>query len=293
MNDDLRAGRLPPWLKKRLPTGGNMLEVMRLLRSQELHTVCEEARCPNLGECFNRKTATFLILGDTCTRGCSFCSVGSGNPTPADDGEPARIKSTVENLGLKYVVITSVTRDDLDDGGAAHFANVIRAVREVSPQPMVEVLTPDFNGNIDAILTVALASPDVYNHNLETVEELYPIVRPKADYRRSLDLLKTVKDKFDGIITKTGVMVGLGEDIEQLRKLFYDVARVNCDMMTIGQYLKPSPGKIEIAKYYTPGEFEDLRDLALESGIRYVFSGPFVRSSFMAGEAYSALLHRP
>ncbi|MCL5986103.1 MAG: lipoyl synthase [Actinobacteria bacterium] len=289
----MREGKFPPWLKRRLPAGENMLEVMRLLRSQELHTVCEEARCPNLGECFSNRTATFLILGDTCTRGCGFCSVTSGNPAPVDENEPTRIKNAVENLGLKYVVITSVSRDDLVDGGAGHFANVIRAVRQIRPQPLVEVLTPDFNGDIDAIRTVALEMPDVYNHNLETVRELYPKVRPRADYRRSLDLLRTIKDEFNGVVTKTGVMVGLGESVEQLRELFYDVAQVNCDMITIGQYLKPAQGKIEIAEYYTPDEFNNLRNMALKSGIKYVFSGPFVRSSFMAGEAYLALQHRP
>jgi lipoic acid synthetase len=285
----MRAGKLPPWLKRRLPASGNMLEVIKQLRSQDLHTVCEEARCPNLGECFSRKTATFLILGDACTRGCGFCSVSFGDPVPVDEDEPERIKNTVENLGLKYVVITSVTRDDIADGGAGHFANVIRAVKEIRPQPMVEVLTPDFNGDIDAVRTVALAMPDVYNHNLETVRELYPKVRPKADYHKSLDLLAAVKTEFDGMITKTGVMVGLGESIEQLKELLNDVARVNCDMITIGQYLKPVAGKVEVAKYYTPGEFDRMRDMALESGIKYVFSGPFVRSSFMAGEVYSAL----
>jgi len=269
-----------------------MLEVIKQLRSQDLHTVCEEAKCPNLGECFSRKTATFLILGDACTRGCSFCSVSFGDPVPVDEGEPARIKSTVENLGLKYVVITSVTRDDLADGGATQFANVIHAVRDIRPQPLVEVLTPDFRGDMDSIRTVALAMPDVYNHNLETIKELYPKVRPGADYQRSLNLLRIVKSQY-GMVTKTGVMVGLGESVEQLNELFSSAAQANCDMITIGQYLKPAAGKMDVVKYYTPQEFDDLKDMALESGIRYVFSGPFVRSSFMAGEAYSALQHTP
>ncbi len=264
-----------------------MREVDALLRRLELHTVCESAKCPNRMECFSRRTATFMLLGDTCTRNCAFCGVAKGIPEAPDEGEPERVAEAAASLGLEHVVMTSVTRDDLEDGGAAHFAAAVTAVKKRLPGATVEVLTPDFRGDLDALRLVLSSGPDVFNHNLETVEALYGRVRPGADYRRSLRLLKEAKSGAPRVSTKSGVMVGLGETREQLRELFRDLAETGCDMLTIGQYLRPSRAQLKVERFLSPQEFAELAREAEAAGVPRVASAPFVRSSYRAGE----LLH--
>ncbi|MBX7112679.1 MAG: lipoyl synthase [Dehalococcoidia bacterium] len=276
--------RKPEWIRARFPGGERFLEVKRLLREQGLHSVCEEARCPNIGECFNAGTATFMILGDVCTRACGFCDVTSGRPTGLDLLEPLRLAATVERLGLDYAVITSVNRDDLPDGGASIFASCIRAIRQRSPQTEVEVLIPDFEGNADALRTVVEARPVVLNHNTETVPRLYRRVRPKGVYTRSLELLRRVKEIDPAMTTKSGIMVGLGETFEEVLETMADLREHDCDLLTVGQYLRPSPKHLPVDRYWHPDEFAALTEEGRRLGFRHVEAGPLVRSSYHAGE---------
>ena len=276
----------PEWLRIKVQSGGNLAEVEGMLKRLSLHTVCEEANCPNLMECFNRRTATFMILGDHCTRNCTFCNVAKGAPLPVDIGEPARVAGAVRELGLRHVVITSVTRDDLKDGGAGHFAETIREIRNVAPGVTIEVLIPDFGGSLPALLTVMGAGPDVLNHNIETVPRLYPEVRPMAGYARSLELLRRAKDnKSSGMHTKSGMMLGLGETREEVMQSMRDLRDAGCDFLTLGQYLAPSKAHHPVVEYVHPDIFEEYRVLGEEMGFKFVASGPLVRSSYRAERA--------
>ena len=281
----------PEWLHVRSNTGETNKAVMDLMKSLGLHTVCEEAHCPNCGECFGRKTATFMILGRQCTRNCTFCTVSSGTPVCPDPMEPEHLAQAVESLGLRYVVITSVTRDDLPDGGAEHFAKVIGAIKDrmKDAKPAIEVLIPDFRGDIEALSLVVNAKPDVINHNIETVPRLYPEVRPQAIYQRSLDLLRNVKALDSSMLTKSGIMVGLGETKEEVLSVFDDLHAHQCDFLTIGQYLAPSPKHHPVIEYVTPDQFAWYKERALEAGFSYVASGPLVRSSYMAEQAWDSI----
>jgi lipoic acid synthetase len=273
----------PAWLKVRFPSGERYARLKGLLRGEQLHTVCEEARCPNIGECFNAGTATFMILGEVCTRACGFCAVTSGRPEGLDLLEPLRLARAVEVLGLDYAVITSVNRDDLPDGGAAVFAACVRAIRRRLPGCGVEVLIPDFQGEWDALETVVRARPDVLNHNLETVPRLYARVRPRARYGRSLELLRRAKEVDPALTTKSGVMVGLGESMEELLQSMSDLQRQGVDILTVGQYLRPTPRHLPVARYWEPAEFDRVRAEGLAMGFRHVEAGPLVRSSYHAG----------
>jgi lipoyl synthase len=274
----------PEWLRVRAPGSQTYRRLKTLVRGLQLHTVCEEAHCPNIGECWDSGTATVMILGDTCTRSCGFCAVMRGQPGPVDQTEPSRVAGMVEALGLEYVVITSVTRDDLPDGGASVFARSIREIRSKRPAARVEVLIPDFGGRASALRVVLDAQPDVLNHNTETVARLYPIARPQADYRRSLELLDRSRRIAPGIPVKSGLMVGLGEEWDEVIATFSDLRAAGCAILTLGQYLRPSPAHLPIARYYRPEEFESLRSAALEMGFDHVESGPLVRSSYRARE---------
>jgi len=272
----------------RLPSHGEYFRVAGVVRAGGLHTICESARCPNIGECWEKRTATFLVLGDVCTRNCGFCAVAKGTPLPPDPGEPARVAEAAVRLGLRYAVITSVTRDDLADGGAAHFAAVIRAVREARPGTRVEALIPDFGGDGAALGAVLDASPDVLNHNLETTESLYPAIRrPRANYGRSLGVLAAAKAR--GARTKSGLMIGLGESESDILRTFADLRRAGCDLLTVGQYLQPTAAHPPVARYYTPEEFEALAEEARRAGVREVVAGPLVRSSYEAGRLFDAV----
>ncbi len=261
-----------------------------LLGALRLHTVCQEARCPNLGDCFSRGTATFLILGDTCTRNCRFCAIRKGRPLSLDEGEPQRVAQAARRLGLNHVVVTSVTRDDLPDGGASHFASTIRSIRELNPGATVEVLVPDFGGRLSSLWEVLEACPDVLNHNLETVPRLYPLVRPGANYHRSLELLRSAGK--EGIVTKSGLMVGLGERREEIIAAMDDLREVGVEILTIGQYLRPSRRQLEVREYIHPQKFSIYEKEALRRGFRFVSSGTFVRSSYWAKEAFKSLRER-
>ena len=274
----------PPWLKVRFPTSGPYYELQELMREQSLHTVCEEARCPNIGECWSRGTATFMILGDTCTRSCGFCAVKTGRPYTLDTEEPRRVALAIQRMRLKHAVITSVNRDELPDGGAAIFAETIRWARRLSPSTTFEVLIPDFKGDWDALATVLAAEPEILNHNTETVPRLYRTVRPQAVYERSLELLQQAKSIDPGATTKSGVMVGLGETKDELLQVFRDLAAHNVQVLTVGQYLQPTPKHLPIARYYHPDEFAELKVAAMEMGFAHVESGPLVRSSYHAEE---------
>jgi len=278
--------RKPEWLKSRHRPAEEEQSVRRLMKDLHLNTVCQEARCPNRTECFNRKTATFLILGDTCTRRCRFCNVKKGVPRRVDPQEPGHLADAVEALGLKYVVITSVTRDDMQDGGAGHFAAVIEAVRERVPGVGIEVLIPDFQGDAEALEIVLKARPDVLNHNVETVPRLYTTVRPKAAYDRSINLLAGAKKYNPSLLTKSGLMVGLGESEEELVAVLKDLRKVGCDLLTLGQYLAPTAEHYPVAEYVTPEQFETYKKRALSLGFRDAACGPLVRSSYRAGEMY-------
>jgi lipoic acid synthetase len=278
--------RLPSWLKRGLPTGNENFFTANLLQELRLETVCENARCPNRPECYSRRTATFMILGNVCTRPCGFCSVPRGEPEILEDDEPERVAEAASRLGLHHVVITSVTRDDLDDGGADHFYRCILAVRERTGAA-VEVLTPDFLGTQSAIDRVLEARPDVYNHNMETVPRLYKKVRGRADYQRSLDLLAHVKQQDPRIVTKSGLMLGLGETTEELLEVLADLREVCCDTLTLGQYLAPTLKHIPVKRYVPPDEFDALAILARTLGFKQVASGPFVRSSYHADKMVS------
>jgi lipoic acid synthetase len=271
-----------PWLKVKLPHGENYFELKQLVREKRLHTVCESANCPNIGECWNQRTATFMILGDICTRSCGFCDVKTGRPLGLDREEPRRVAEAVQTLGLKHAVITSVNRDELRDGGASVWAETIRQVKVHNPKCTVEALIPDFEGSDAALLTVLDATPDIVAHNTETVPRLYRTVRPQAKYPRSLEVLQRAKRH--GFVTKSGIMVGLGEAWEELRQVMQDLHDVECDILTIGQYLQPSRQHLPVLCIYTPEEFQQLRQEALAFGFRHVESGPLVRSSYHAGE---------
>jgi len=277
--------RKPSWIRVRLP-GGNAVELLKAkLRANKLVTVCEEASCPNIHECFSKGTATFMILGEVCTRRCAFCDVAHGRPQPPDPGEPIRLAQTIADMALRYVVITSVDRDDLRDGGAQHFVDCIRYVRELRPQTVIEILTPDFRGKgrMDRALDVfASTAPDVFNHNLETVRERYLEVRPGADYDWSLTLLKRFKALHPSVPTKSGIMLGLGEELHQVHQAMRDLRSHDVDMVTIGQYLQPTAHHHPVVRYWTPQEFADLREFGQELGFSNVASGPLVRSSYHA-----------
>jgi len=281
--------RKPAWLKRRLPTDETFNQVRELIETGKLHTVCQEAKCPNIWECYSHRTATFLIMGERCTRNCRFCSVTPGLPGPLDPQEPARVAEAVERMGLKYVVVTSVTRDDLPDGGAAHFAATIHEIRQRVPGAQIEVLIPDFLGDLSALETVLRARPDVLNHNIETVPRLYPRVRPQADYHRSLDLLQRAGKSTPGIPTKSGLMLGLGERPEEIQKTLQDLRTVGCRILTLGQYLQPSPEHLPVETYVLPDDFDNWRTVALGMGFSEVASAPFVRSSYHAKESFQAL----
>ena len=278
--------RKPPWLKKRLAPIQDLQKVSSILKNTSLHTVCQEARCPNLGECFSKGTATLLILGRICTRNCGFCAVEHGAPFPLDEAEPEKVAQAVKDMGLGYVVVTSVTRDDLPDGGASHFARMIRAIRALDRGVKIEVLIPDFGGSYFSLEAVLEQAPDVLNHNVETVERLYPQVRPQADYKRSLQLLKRSKENYPRVFTKSGFMFGLGENREEILDLLGDLKDVGCDFVTIGQYLQPRPDRLPVARYVTPEEFAEYERIGREMGFRGVASGPFVRSSFDASKMF-------
>lgn len=272
----------PDWLKVKITVNNDFRDLQKIIKDHHLHTVCQSARCPNQSDCWQRRTATLMILGDTCTRNCRFCAVKSGKPQPVDLNEPQKIGRAVKLMGLKYAVITSVTRDDLPDGGAAVWAETIREIRRQNPNTKIEVLIPDFRGDINALETVLSATPDVLGHNLETVRVLYPIARPQADYEQSLRVIYESKKR--GAVTKTGIMVGLGETAEQVSELMQDVLNAGCDILTLGQYLQPTKDHLPVVRYITPEEFKTYQDTGLSLGFRAVFSGPLVRSSFHAAE---------
>ena len=280
--------RLPEWLKVRMPGGPRYLELQQLMERQQLHTVCQEARCPNIGECWERGTATFMILGDICTRRCHYCAVTTGRPEGLDLQEPDRLAETVQTMGLRYCVITSVNRDDLPDGGAFLFAACIRKVHEKIPACRVEVLIPDFAGSWLALEKVIDAGPEVLNHNIESTRRVFRRVRPKGDYQLSLNLLAEAKRIDPGVVTKSGIIVGMGETREDLLDTMADLRQVDCDLLTIGQYLRPSLKHIPIDRFYTPAEFDELRLAGEEMGFRHVASGPLVRSSYHADEQHDA-----
>ena len=277
--------RLPAWFKRSLPDHATSAETNAIVRSHGLVTVCEEATCPNRQECWSKKAATFMLMGDSCTRTCTFCDVKwTKNPQPLDATEPQRLANAIAELKLRFAVVTSVNRDDLLDGGAPHFAATIAAIRARSPETLIEVLTPDFRGRAESIETVVGARPDVYNHNLETIPRLYPTVRPQARFQRSLDLLKHVKDTDPTILTKSGVMVGLGETDAEIRHLMDDLVRHRVDIFTIGQYLRPSLDHHDIIRFVTPEQFEIYKQWGAQAGFKFVASGPYVRSSYFAEE---------
>ena len=275
----------PEWLRIRYNDSPNREAVEKILEDLKLNTVCREANCPNYMECFSHKTATFLVLGTNCTRNCRFCNVGHGKPAPIDPDEPENIALAAKEMGLSYVVITSVSRDDLADGGARHFANVVQAIKNHLPETSAEVLVPDFAGDIKSLKMVTDALPDVVSHNMETVKALYNKVRPQAIYKRSLDLLRNIKELNPDIHSKSGIMVGLGETVEQVCELLDDLREVNCDFLTIGQYLAPSKAHIPVQEYVKPSQFEEYKLIAMKKGFKFAASGPFVRSSYHAGEA--------
>jgi lipoic acid synthetase len=275
--------RKPDWIRAKWPASPAVTRLKQILRENRLHTVCEEASCPNLGECFGKGTATFMIMGDVCTRRCPFCDVAHGRPAPLDTDEPANLARTIAAMGLRYVVITSVDRDDLRDGGAGHFVACIRAVREQTPETRIEVLVPDFRGRMDTALALMdEAPPDVFNHNLETVPRLYLRARPGSDYRHSLELLRQFKARHPRVPTKSGLMVGLGETLDEIREVMRDLRAHDCDMLTVGQYLQPTRHHLPVERYVVPDEFQALERDGLAMGFSHVASGPLVRSSYHA-----------
>jgi lipoic acid synthetase len=280
--------RKPDWLKV-MYNPKAVQEVASLMKDLKLNTVCKEANCPNLGECFMKHTATFMILGSHCTRNCKFCNVTHAMPEKVDPHEPENLAKAAEKLGLRHVVITQVTRDDLPDGGAGQFAECLRQLHEHCPDATAEVLTSDMKGKTDCLDLVVQAGPDVFNHNVEMPKELYPLIRPGASYERSLNVLKYVKDMYPDVLTKTGFMVGLGETEDQIDRLLDDLAEVGCDILTIGQYLQPSPQHYPLQRYVTPEEFAHYKEMALNKGFRFVTSTPLVRSSYRAAEAVEAV----
>ena len=275
--------RLPEYLKRPIIDTDKTRTVRKILKTKCLNTVCENARCPNKNECYTKNTATFLIMGNNCTRNCRYCNITCSKPEPLDLSEPMHVAEAVKDLGLKYSVITSVTRDDLKDGGAEHFANCIQKIRELSPETKIEILTPDFKGQEDALKTIIDANPNVFNHNIETVRAIFKTARPQGDYDCSLKVLKYIKEN-SKILTKSGFMIGLGETIEQIKETLTDLHNVGCDIVTIGQYIQPSKEHLEVKKYYTLEEYEQLKEIAKEVGIKHYQIGPLVRSSYRASE---------
>jgi len=281
--------RVPDWIKKKLPALSQYQKVFRTTYARGLHTVCKEAKCPNRGEGESFGTATVLILGDTCTRNCAFCGVSHGLPGPLNPDEPELIAASVAELGLSHAVITSVTRDDLPDGGAAVFARTVEAIRKKVPATTVEVLIPDFKGKRESLQAVIDAGPEIINHNVETVERLYKELRASASYPRSLEILKLVAEA--GIIAKSGLMVGVGETRDEITKLMTDLAKAGCSVLTVGQYLQPSKSHYQVIRYYEPEEFQQLEELGIQSGLKKVVAGPLVRSSYKSGDVYRELKH--
>lgn len=278
--------RLPPWFKVRLQTGPDYQDIRQIMDRLNLHTICEEARCPNVWECWNARTATFLILGDICTRRCHYCSVTTGRPLELDREEPLRVAQAVQALGLRHAVITSVNRDELEDGGSLIFAETIRHIRQLSPTCTIEVLIPDFEGNETALATVAAKKPDILNHNIETVRRLFPSIRPQGKYQRSIELLGKAKQM--GMKTKSGLIVGMGETTDEAHEVMRDLRSVDCDIMTIGQYLQPTKEHLSVARFYHPDEFAALKEEGLALGFSHVESGPLVRSSYHAEQQVPA-----
>jgi len=284
--------RKPAWIRAKAPTGDRVRQLKARLRENSLYTVCEEASCPNIGECFGKGTATFMIMGDVCTRRCTFCDVAHGRPAALDKDEPFNLAKTIKAMGLRYVVVTSVDRDDLRDGGAGHFVDCIRAIREHSPQTKIEVLVPDFRGRMDvAIALMTEAPPDVFNHNLETVPRIYREVRPGSDYQHSLMLLKKFKVAHPEVLTKSGIMVGLGEELPEIFEVMKDLRTHDVDMLTVGQYLQPSKFHHPVVRYVTPEEFKQIETFGYEIGFHHVASGALVRSSYHADKQAEELLH--
>jgi len=277
--------RHPNWLKVKIGSGENYVKMKSLLRNAKLHTICEEAHCPNMAECFDRGTAVFLILGDVCTRNCRYCNVKHGKPGVLNLDEPIDVAESVKQLGLKYAVVTSVTRDDLVDGGANVFFETVREIKKINPGCKVEVLIPDFQGNLDSLKKVVDSCPDVINHNIEVVEQLFPNIRSEGNYQISLDLLKNIKKINNDVKSKSGFMIGIGENKEQIIKTMQDLRGADVDFLTIGQYLQPTRQHVEIKKYYTPEEFNEFKRIALDLGFKHVESGPLVRSSYHAEQA--------
>lgn len=275
--------RLPEYLKRPIINTDSTRNVRRILKNHCLSTVCENARCPNKNECYTKNTATFLIMGDVCTRNCRYCNISCEKPLPLDKDEPLHVAQAVKDLGLKYAVITSVTRDDLPDGGAEHFANCIYEIRKLMPDTKIEILTPDFKGDANALNTIIVANPDVFNHNIETVSSLFKTARPQGNYEQSLNVLKYIKAN-SKIPTKSGLMVGLGEGFEQIEETLTDLKNAECDILTIGQYIQPSKAHLEVAKYYTLEEFEELQQLAKKIGFKHYQINPLVRSSYRAAD---------
>ncbi|HYR89578.1 MAG TPA: lipoyl synthase [Terriglobia bacterium] len=281
----------PSWLKVRIPSGESFFEVRRILRSHKLNTICEDAMCPNIAECWGKhRTATFMILGDICTRACAFCAVTSGRPTEYDLAEPARVAAAIAELRLKHAVITSVDRDDLKDGGAMIFAETVREIRKLDQDVKIELLTPDFQGSIESVRTIIHAGPDIFSHNIETIRRLYPMIRFKSDYTTSFGLLKAAKAMNREIFIKSGIMVGLGEEKDEIVELMQHAVEAGVDILTIGQYLRPSVKHAEIKKYYHPDEFAELGEIGRALGIRWVFSGPLVRSSYHAEDVFDQMM---
>jgi len=283
--------RLPEWFKQKIPRAGETTGVERLLSELKLHTVCEGAHCPNMGHCFSHGTATFMIMGEICTRNCTFCAVKKGIPTPLDPEEPQHISEAVSHLGLGYVVITCVTRDDLVDGGAGHFAITIETLHSQMPGLKIEVLVSDFKGNHESVQTVVAAGPDVFSHNLETVPRLYQEVRPMADYSRSRDVLKIAKELAPVIVTKSALMLGLGENQDEVITVMRDLRQAGCDLLTLGQYLSPSPRHHPVVRFVTPEEFSAYEKIGLKEGFKGVASAPLVRSSFRASDLYDMAMN--
>lgn len=288
-SSELQTKKKPAWLKVKFPTHQNYFQVSNLIKESHIHTICQSAKCPNIAECWTHRTATFLILGDTCTRNCSFCAVKKGSPSPPAKNEASRVAEAASSMGLRYVVITSVTRDDLSDGGASFFVETINAARQKIPKVKIEVLTPDFKGNDEAMMSVVAAQPDIFNHNVEVPESLYPVInRPKENYKLSLRVLGRAKEF--GAITKSGMIIGLGETSGDILHTFSDLRRMGCNLLTIGQYLQPSRNNAPVTKYYSPLEFEQLRKIAMDFGFEEVEAGPLVRSSYRAHRMYKTFL---
>ena len=277
--------RHPDWLRVKIGGGEKYKEMISLLQGAKLHTICQEAKCPNIAECFGSGTAVFLIMGNICTRNCRYCNVAHGLPCQLNPDEPKDVAESVKKLGLKYAVITSVTRDDLSDSGASVFARTVKSIKDVNPNCKVEVLTPDFNGDIECIKTVLDAEPDVFNHNIEVVEQLFPEIRPEGNYSRSIGFLKNIKKLDDQTSSKSGFMIGLGEEYNQIIATIKDLRSAKVDFLTIGQYLQPTREHMDIKKYYTPDEFKEFKEFALDMGFKHVESGPLVRSSYHAEKA--------